>query len=82
MSLTAEKLAMFVADKSGVPMSDITEETPLFSTGLLDSVSMIDLILLIEREANLEVWEADVTLDNFDRIDRILAYIGTRNATA
>ncbi len=80
MSLTADQVATFVADKVGVAVSDINGDTALFSTGLLDSVSMIDLIMLIEHEARLEFWEADVTLDNLDSVDRILAYVEARNA--
>jgi len=36
---------------------------------------MVALIMFIEHTAGLRVHPADVTLDNFDSIDRILAFV-------
>ena len=41
---------------------------------------MVDLIMFIENAAGLQVHPADVTLDNFDSIDRILAFVEARCA--
>lgn len=56
---------------------DLDEQSPLFSTGLLDSVSMMNLILFIEQRSGAEVRPSDVTLDNFDTVARIVAYAAT-----
>ena len=39
---------------------------------------MVNLIMFIEDIAGVRVHPADVTLDNFDSIDRILAFVETR----
>lgn len=56
---------------------ELDEQSPLFSTGLLDSVSMMNLILFIEQRSGAEVRPSDVTLDNFDTVARIVAYAAT-----
>ena len=48
--------------------------TPLFSTGLLDSVAMLSLIAFVEERTKVEVSASDVTLENFDTPERIVAY--------
>jgi acyl carrier protein len=55
----------------------LENDTELFSTGLLDSVSMMSVIMFLEQRTGGEVRPADVTLDNFDTIGRIIAYAAT-----
>jgi len=50
-------------------------ETLLFSSGLLDSVAMMRIIGFIEEQAGFDVRPADVTLENFDTVARIVAYV-------
>ena len=79
MTIDRSTIVAYLEEKLGVEPGEVHNDTPLFSSGLLDSVSMIDLILLIEKEAKLEFWEADVTLENLDTIDRIVAYVESRD---
>jgi acyl carrier protein len=80
MALDREDLRRYLHEKQGLEPEDFEDDTPLFSSGLLDSFSMVDLIMFIENTAGLRVHPADVTLDNFDSIDRILAFVGARCA--
>lgn len=73
MNLNAQQLIDFLSESR--KLNTVTESTALFSDGTIDSVGMIDLIAFIEQETGVEVGQADVTLDNFDSIDRILAYV-------
>lgn len=73
MNLNAQQLIDFLSESR--KLNTVTESTALFSDGTIDSVGMIDLIAFIEQETGIEVGQADVTLDNFDSIDRILAYV-------
>lgn len=72
MALTEEKLAQFLKERR--KLDGVHAEMPLFSDGTIDSVGMIDLITFVEKEAGIEVGQADVTLENFDTIARIIAY--------
>jgi len=41
---------------------------------------MIDLVGFIEAESGARMGAADITLDNLDSIDRIVAYVGKMSA--
>lgn len=73
MSLTAEDLIRFIRDELNIE-DEIAAETELFSTGILDSVAMMNIIGFVEERAGIEVRPADVTLENFDSAQRIVDY--------
>ncbi len=77
MSLSSAEVLDFLRESLGVD-EPINAESALFSTGLLDSVAMINLIGFLEEKARIEVRPADVTLDNLDSARRIEAYVGAR----
>ena len=56
----------------------IAPGTLLFSTGLLDSVAMLNVIGFVEERARIEVPASDVTLENFDSPERIASYVDAR----
>lgn len=57
----------------------VAGDTELFSSGMLDLVSMVGLISFVEDKAGVHIQPGDVTLDNFDTIDSILEYVTARN---
>jgi acyl carrier protein len=59
---------------------EATPDTPLFSTGALDSLAMLSLITLIEERAGFEIRADEVTLENFDTVNRILHFAEGRSA--
>ena len=77
MALSKGKLLDFIKDK--IRTDELNEKTLLFSTGNLDSVSQLDLILFIESEAGITVDQLDVTLENFDSIENILKFVSAKN---
>lgn len=74
MNLTQDELVEF---SRGLLSSEeeVDAYTELFSSGLLDSIAMMSLINFIEERAGVQVAAQDVTLENFDSVDRILAYL-------
>ena len=77
MPLSLDQLKQFLEDELGVDVSDITEETLLFSTGVVDSFALVSLMTFIESEAGITISPSDVNLDNFDSMARILRYVGS-----
>lgn len=76
MSVTQENLIQYIHDDLGVgELSDANTE--LFTEGLLDSVSMVNLIAYIEEKAKIIVQPSDVTLENFNTVARIVDYLHT-----
>lgn len=60
----------------------LRDDEPLISGGIIDSVSVIELIHFIEEEFDIEFMPREVDLDQFDtleRIDRVVrSKLGTR----
>lgn len=50
---------------------DVKNDTKLFTSGLLDSMSVMDLVVFVEEQLNCVIAPADIVLDNFDSIDNI-----------
>jgi acyl carrier protein len=73
MGVTAEALLDYLREEHQV--TDVDEETALFSSGLLDSVAMMGIIGFIEEQSRFDVRPSDVTLENFDTVARIVAYV-------
>jgi acyl carrier protein len=74
MKLTPEKLLTHLKDKAGLDASAIQPDTALFTSNLLDSFSLIDLILFVETEMDAKISPDDVRIENFDSITQILQF--------
>jgi acyl carrier protein len=79
MALTRESILGYLEQKQGIDPAQIeNDDTLLFSAGLLDSFSMVDLILFLETEGGFKMQPTDVNLDNLDSIGRMLAFASAR----
>lgn len=81
MTLDSASLRDYLSDRAGVD-AEVTDDTPLFSSGLVDSFSLVEMIAFVEQQGGFRVDAWDVTLDHFDSIARILAYARTKRAEA
>jgi len=77
MMIDHARLLSNVRELSGLN-GEATIDTPLFSSGALDSVAMLSLIALVEESAGIEIHAEDVTLDNFDSVERIVRFAESR----
>jgi acyl carrier protein len=75
MPLASENIRTYLSDRLGVDISGLTDDSPLFSSSLVDSFSLVELITFVETQGSIKVDAWDVTLDNFDSIERILEYV-------
>jgi acyl carrier protein len=80
MPLTRDALAGFLTSKLGLSMTDVDDATPLFSSGLIDSFSMVDLLLFVEESIGKRIDPSEVSLDNLDSVERILAFATAKSA--
>jgi acyl carrier protein len=78
MALTRELLLAHLEQKLGVDTREVNEQTPLFTSGLIDSFSLVDLIMFIETSAGIRMETLDVSFENLDSIERILRYVDLR----
>lgn len=62
----------------GMPLDD---ETPLISSGLIDSLSMVSLKVFLEQTYHLHIPDAEATAEAFDSVAslaRLLRRLGVR----
>jgi acyl carrier protein len=82
MDMSESSLREYLVERFGVAPEALEDGTLLFSSGLLDSFSLVDVLAFIEQRAGFAVSPADVTLENFDSIARMAAYARARAGEA
>ncbi len=73
--MTRTSLIDFMTDRMGLDPEGVDDDTPLFSSGLLDSFSMVDLIMHVEEHTGRRMSAGEVSLDNLDTVRGILGYV-------
>ena len=67
-----------LARSLGKNPAGLNDDDMLPQVGLLDSASILELIVWVETEFNLEIDQDDLSLDNFGSIRRMTEYIQAR----
>ena len=78
MMVTRQLLLEQLEIRFGLDATAIDDTTLLFSSGLLDSFSVAELLMFIEEQGGFRVEPTEITLDNLDSIERILAFTGRK----
>jgi acyl carrier protein len=65
----------FVQDPALLPLGN---ETPLLETGVLDSLSLLRLVLFVQERFGIVVDDVDLVPENFASVDAICAYLRSR----
>ena len=50
-------------------------DSSLFSSGVLDSFSLVDFVALLETECDIKIDDADLRPENFDTITKVEAFV-------
>ena len=81
-----ERLAQHITGEllglSDATARDLAPDEDLLGGGLLDSIGVMSLVFFIEREFGVQVPPEDVTIENFQTLERITAYVERRRETA
>jgi acyl carrier protein len=64
-----------LVSRFGVKKAILNDQMELFSSGLVDSLSVMELVSIVETISGSSVAPTDITLENFDSIDRIMRYV-------
>jgi acyl carrier protein len=54
------------------PSLEIAEETPLLSSGLVDSFALVEVLLYLEEITRRKIYQEDVSLDDLDSVREML----------
>ena len=64
----------------GESPSNLRDDTPLRTTGILDSLATLALISFIEDRFKIEVEAHETDVDNFDKLGDIVAFVERKRA--
>jgi acyl carrier protein len=64
-----------VRDTGLLPLAD---DTPLLESGILDSLSLLQLVVFLEERFGITVGDQDLLPENFASVNTICAYLRTR----
>jgi acyl carrier protein len=78
MAVTLASLREFFDRELGVDPKTLDEQTPLFSSGVVDSLGVMQLVEFITAEAHIKVSASEIKLDNLDTVQRILDFIARK----
>ena len=82
MAHVADTIRTFILKEylPGELPENLKDDTPLRSTGILDSLATLGLISFLEKEFQIEVEAHETDVDNFDRIQDIAAFVERKRA--
>jgi D-alanine--poly(phosphoribitol) ligase subunit 2 len=67
-----------LATQLGRKPRPIGDDEIIPETGLLDSASILELVMWLETEYDIEIEQEDFNLENLGSIGRIVAYLDSR----
>lgn len=70
-----ESIRDFICSELGYEAEEIGPDTVLFSTGMVDSFTFVGIVALIEMRIGEPIDPRGITVENFDSIARIVAFL-------
>ncbi len=70
-----DAVVAYVRDEFGIDESELTWDASLVRTGVLDSVSLVQLAGYIERTFGIEIPDQHIDADHLDSIRMIVEYV-------
>jgi acyl carrier protein len=82
MEQTATTIRDFIIARylPGESPENLTEDTPLRTSGILDSLATLGLVSFLEQEYGIEVEAHETDVDNFDSLRDIAAFVERKRA--
>ena len=80
MALSKDQLLQYLESDLRVDVSKVEDDTALFSSGLVDSFAIVELMLFLEQQTGQKLSPEDITLDNLDTVQQILDFAAARTA--
>ncbi len=64
---------------SNPELHPLKNDTPLLESDILDSISVLELVVFLEKQFGVIVASEDLTLENFETVDTICAYLRSKH---
>ena len=63
---------------SEIAFSDVENDDLLWETGILDSITIIELSVEIERKYGIKIPIQEVVIENFGSVNKLITYIESK----
>ncbi|MCB1216754.1 acyl carrier protein [bacterium] len=73
-----EKIIQFIHDEYVDDGTEVDDNTPLISSGLVDSFSMVSLKLYLEQEFEIEIDDDEASTEEFETVSRIQSLVSRK----
>jgi acyl carrier protein len=70
-----DSIRTYICSELGYQPSEISDETPLFTSGMVDSFTFVGMIAHIEKVVGVRMEPESITVENFDSIARIASFL-------
>lgn len=77
-STTAHRVGAIIVERLHIEVEG--DDVDLFDTGLIDSLTFVDLLMALEQEFGVSAGVDDLDLDNFRTIAQIASFVDERRA--
>ncbi|MCG8580248.1 MAG: acyl carrier protein [Bacteroidales bacterium] len=75
-----EDIRTFISEITFVDKETIADETKLFEEGIFDSMGLLSLITFLDEEMGVKTDDSDLTEENFQSINTIVAFLEKKKA--
>ena len=84
MDQIKEDLRQYILEEflPGEKPANLRDDTPLRTSGILDSVATLKTVTFVEERYGIEVEAHEAGVENFDTIDSIAAFVQSKKGAA
>lgn len=75
-----QRLVAFINDEVSTATDPVVADTDLLLTGAVDSLGVVRITQWLEDNYSIEVDPLEVTLENFQTVERMVAYVESKRA--
>ncbi len=75
-----ESLKKFIMETFMFGQGELNYDTPLFETGIIDSMGFIKLLAFLEKSCGISLDMSEITMENFRTINEICSKIASKLA--
>ena len=75
-----DKIRKFIVERFLYGKGDIKDEDSLFESNIVDSFGIMELCAFIEKEFNVSINPSEITVENFDSIKKMCAFIESKKS--
>jgi acyl carrier protein len=76
-TLNAEEIRTLLENTFGLQSGELRDDTPLFSSGLLDSFHLVEMISVLEKATGRKIKPGEINLENLDTPGLIAGFLAT-----